>query len=110
MAGEIPSASIKRCFKRETSLDVSEEKFKFVCMNRYFWKDRQQEPQDIGCDSLAYMFYLELSDEEFSKIILESHEYGLSTLQEFDKDALVKEKVHPAIFDIYQEIFSNVQR
>ena len=108
-AGETEEEAIVRKFKAETSLQVAPERFKFVCLNRYYWKDRQQAPQDRGCDCLAFTFLVELDDKELEVVIrgLDSHEYGAASgLQEFDRQRLVEVHAHPAILDFYNQVFS----
>lgn len=107
-AGENQLDSIARCFERETSVAVDKNRFVLRCVNRYMWKDRQQIPQDIGEDNLAYTFSVELTPDELrnASSSLDPDEYDKSIgLEEFDYERLQKEKVHPAIIDVYKDIF-----
>jgi len=104
--GETEYQSAQRCFKRETGLLIAEERFNFVCMNRYFFKDRQQEPREVGCDSLSYALSLHLTDEERTRIVLDPHEYLDGGLQAFDYERLQSaEGVHDPIRDFYIRVF-----
>lgn len=100
-AGELPEESVSRCFKRETSVDIEKNRFKFVALNRYFFKDRQQTPQNIGCDSLCYTFVLELSKEELNKVSLDSNEYQ-GGIREFEFTTI--KKINEAIFNLLSHI------
>lgn len=106
-AGEHEQESVKRCFRRETSLDLPSERFEYVAMYRYWWKDRKQEPQDKGADDLSYTFVVELTSEELRKVShkLDKKEYAQGGLQEFDRERLSIENVHPAILDLYNRVF-----
>ncbi|HEX7230932.1 MAG TPA: hypothetical protein VF452_11105 [Candidatus Binatia bacterium] len=64
LRGEPESEAISRIVKREASIEVSPERFILVSQGRYFLKDRQQEPQDAGNDTLCYHFAVELTDPE----------------------------------------------
>lgn len=104
--GETEYQSAQRCFKRETGLLIAEERFNFVCMKRYFFKDRQQEPREAGCDSLCYTLSLCLTDEERARITLDSSEYLGGGLQAFDYEKLQStEGVQDPIRDFYIEVF-----
>lgn len=102
-AGELPEESMARCFKRETSVEIEKNRFKFVALNRYFFKDRQQTPQNIGCDSLCYTFILEPTKEELNKISLDSNEYQ-GGIREFTRETISREKVNEAIFNLLSYI------
>src|SRR3989344_3832419 len=107
-AGQAPFESVARCFNRETKLSVKPERFTFVSMDRYLWKERKQEPQRNGCDAFSYTFCVELSDEELQRAVasLEPKEYDATTgLQEFDGIRLREAKVHPVLIDLYHDIF-----
>lgn len=105
--GELPEESIVRCFERETTLLLAGKRFKMLCINRYLWKDRQQEPQDIGSDNLAYTFAVELTEEEIRAVSmnLNKEEYEDIGLEKFDLKRLRQEKIHPMIVLAYKQIF-----
>ena len=107
-AGEPERAAIARLVKRETSLSIAPDRFEYLCINRYLWTDREQEPQNKGSDNLCYTFALEVSDEEkqISSEHLDPDEYDTTTgLQEFDKKMLEAGSVHQAIRDLYDIVF-----
>lgn len=105
--GEDERSSIQRCVLRETKLTISKERFEFVCMNRYFFKNRAQPPQEVGCDSLCYVFCLELTPEELNGIQLDAQEYVAGNeLRAFTYADLVKDPdVTPQVLDVYLRIF-----
>ena len=49
MPDELKEQSMVRCFQRETKLELPPESFSLVAVFDYRWKNRQQEPQQIGC-------------------------------------------------------------
>ncbi|TSC79454.1 MAG: hypothetical protein G01um101429_441 [Parcubacteria group bacterium Gr01-1014_29] len=109
-AGEKEQDAIRRKFLQETSVDVDPARFEFLRMNRYFWKDRQQEPQENGNDSLAYTFAIELTKQELRQVSenLERNEYEASGgLREFTREELIEEGIHEAIIDLYDQIYKN---
>lgn len=109
-AGETPKDSIQRCFKRETSLELPKERFALIGLNRYFWKDRKQEPQNVGSDNLAYTFIVEPTPDEIVIVSqsLDPQEYDRNIgLQKFNLERLISKNVHPVILDLYQQIFSS---
>lgn len=109
-AGEKEHNAMHRKFLQETSVDIEPMRFEFVRMNRYHWKDRQQEPQDKGSDTLAYTFAIELTEDELrqSSENLEKREYEAGGgLQEFNREDLVHERVHEAVLDLYDQIFKD---
>ena len=108
-AGETELESMLRCFQRETGMKVAVERFQFISMNRYQWKDRAQEPVNIGCDSLCYTYALELSAEERLKVAksLDQNEYTHEIgLRGFTRAELISENVLPQIIDFYDMVFA----
>ena len=109
-AGEKEQDAMRRKFLQETSVDVDPARFEFLRMNRYFWKDREQEPQGNGSDNLAYSFAIELTGQELQQVSknLEKREYEASGgLREFTREELLQEGAHEAIIDLYDQIFKN---
>lgn len=107
-ASEMPEDSVRRHFRQDTSLDIPPERFGFVCMNRYIWRDRQQEPQDVGSDCLGYTFAVELepSELEIASANMNPQEYDTGVgLREFSLSQLMVEGVHQAVLDMYEKIF-----
>lgn len=107
--GETYREAAVRNFKRETSLDISQDRLEFVIENRYWWKDREQEPQENGCDMTAYTYAIQLTDEEITiaskNLDKKEYEPGVG-LQGFDRSQLTEIGVHEAILDFYDEVFS----
>lgn len=106
--GEEELSSMHRCLKRETGLDINPERFQFLTMKRYLFKDRQQAPQDKSCDSLCYIFAIFVTDEEIAiaSSNLDPEEYDAEFgLKEFNAEELAKEGVFPSIVDLYEYVF-----
>lgn len=99
-----PEAAI-RSFKRETGIELSCDRLTLRALIDYLWKDRQQEPQTIGCHMQGATFSVELSQEELSRVELDTNEYGSSKLDVFSRKDLVINGVFPAILDVYDLIF-----
>lgn len=107
-AGEREIDGIVRLVSRETTLVFLPERFSFLRMNRYICSEREQEPQQAGSDTLSYMFAIELTHVEYSSVAvnLEQNEYDRERgLREFKRSDLIEEGVHPAILDIYDQLF-----
>ena len=105
--GETELESAQRCFKRETGLFIETKRFDFICMNRYFFKDRQQTPQEFGCDSLCYTLSIQLTREERDQITLDPREYFNGGLKAFHyKDLQSAQWVKDPIRDFYTMVFS----
>ncbi|MSU74705.1 NUDIX domain-containing protein [Candidatus Kaiserbacteria bacterium] len=109
-AGEEERHGAGRVMERETKLSVAPERLAFLNMHRYICAEREQNPQHVGSDTLAYMFAVELTDEERSVTArhLDQNEYdGSKGLREFSRRDLVEEKVHPAVVDAYDRLFGS---
>ncbi len=107
-AFETSEESVRRCFKRETKLDLPEDRFHYVRHNWYVWKDRQQEPQDEGSHNLAFTYAVELSPDELSLAWASLHpeEYDIEAgLRPFGRDDLIKEAVHPMLVALFDQLF-----
>jgi len=108
-AGEPEEEAISRIVKRETGMELPSKRFSLVSKGRYFCKDRQQEPQDVGCDSLVFHYVVELSEEELrianSNLDKNEYERGVG-LEEFSRQRIVDEDVPEAILDLYDTVFS----
>ena len=104
--GEREEVAARRHLRDDTGLDLSQDRFRYVTINRYWWKDRQEDPQEKGCDHLAYTFVVEPTSEELVRVQLRPTEYNLGDgLQEFDRERLVKEGIDEGILDVYDQIF-----
>lgn len=109
-AGELWTDAIRRKFRQEAWLDIPAERFEFLRINQYQWKDRRQEPQDTGSDNLALTFAVELTDAEIAGVSegLDPDEYEPDFgLREFDRPCLVAAGAHPAILDLYDQLFQS---
>lgn len=103
--GESEHRSIKRCFRRETGLNIALRRFRFVCINRYFWADRAQSPQEVGCDSLCYTMSVELTLTEIMSVRLDTHEYE-GGLRPFKYSELLHTpNIGEPVIDFYQRVF-----
>lgn len=104
--GREARAGMAATFFCETHLRVEPGRFRFVAVVRYWWKDRAQNPEDIGSDNLAYTYYIELSPEDraFVAANLDVEEYDRG-LRKFTREDLVREGVHQVILDTYDAIF-----
>ena len=108
MPHDLPKDAAARNLKRETNLEIPQNRFKLVAVLDHRCKDREQQPQDIGYHAMAYTFTVELTDAETASASenLDKDEYkqrkGLSV---FNRERLVNEKVDPAILDLYDHIF-----
>ncbi len=108
-AGEDFIESARRSLKRETTLDLSTHRFQFLMIARYWWKDRKQEPTDVGCDDLVFVFAVEPDEAELATAAshLDTKEYDRpSGLRAFGREELVREEIHQAVLSIYDGIFS----
>ncbi len=105
-AGDTGEQGAVNNIKRETGLEVDPSRLKFLAMNRYFFNNRQQEPQDIACDSLCYTFALDISNDELAmaNTNLDKEEYEhVSEGKGFRTFGLAEIKeagTHPAILDL----------
>ncbi len=97
-----------RNFKRETRLELPQNRFKLMAIFDYRWKDRAQSPQEIGCHMLGYTFTVELTAMELTSVSanLEQKEYEKGAgLFAFDRERLVREGVVSPILDLYDHVF-----
>ena len=101
MGHDLP-ASIRRKFKEETGLEIPEERFRYVGRFEFVWKGGYGHPIDD-------VFYVELSLDELTQIVLEPNEYKEYNvtygLQEYDYQDLIAVKPHQFLLDLYEEIF-----
>jgi len=106
-AGVMPRQNARGTFRRETGLDLPEERFVPTAIHKeYIWKDREQEPQDVGCHNFVDIFAIELSGDEHAAASgqLEDKEYASGGLREYDRGALVAVG-NPILIDLYDEMF-----
>lgn len=113
-AGESEAESASRNFERETKLKIARSRFQFLRSNRYWWRDREQQPQDLGSDNSAYTFTLEASDQEIEFVAanLDWREYDPSFgIQPFSREDIEnadfggRDVVREVLLDMYDDIF-----
>lgn len=106
--GDSPVQSAVKNLIRETQLTLDEGRFQLISISNYKWKDRQQQPQNIGCHMLSYVFAVEVSDVELEYIVqhLEENEYQSGILKSFDREKLINENASQVIIDLYDFLFS----
>lgn len=106
MPGESPRDAVARKFEKETSLKISPRRFDFVSIQEVIWKDRKENPKNIGKHDLIHFFRVELTPKERKTVSenLDPNEYEKG-LTAFDRKSLVAKKVHPAILANYDLIF-----
>ncbi|MBI2624754.1 MAG: NUDIX hydrolase [Candidatus Nealsonbacteria bacterium] len=105
MPQETKEEAAVRNFKRETTLELPQSRFRLVAVFDYRWNDRAQTPQTIGCHMLAYTFIVNLSADELARVRLDENEYE-GGLKDFTEKQLLKENVFSPIFDLYCRVFS----
>ena len=110
IAGQTKSEAARANFRREAGLDLPEERFKLHASFEYLWKDRQQEPRDIGCHMVGWTHSVELTDEELRQMAekgVDPKEYDAALgLQRFDRRRILSTPdLHPNIILLFDEIF-----
>ncbi len=108
-AGQTPIQAIERVFFRETSLLLGAERFTYVKENEYLWKDREQEPQNVGCHGVVQVFAVELTPQEREHTAANLEKTGYVPgwgLQEYNREKLLADTgIHKALLDLYDTIF-----
>lgn len=105
--GESPSKAISRSFERETTVHVLPERFSPVSIIEVIWKDRKEAPASIGKHDLIHVHTIMLSAEELAQASsnLCKAEYEPDSLKPFNRKKMVEGKLHPALIDIYDQVF-----
>jgi ADP-ribose pyrophosphatase YjhB (NUDIX family) len=106
--GESEVEAAKRNIKRETGLEIATDRLEYIALKRYWWKERQQEPQNMGADTLIFTFALELTQDElaYASAQLDESEYETELgLREFSLEELKQANVHRSVIDLWGEIF-----
>ncbi len=107
--GEEFIKGLQRILFRETKQKFTANRFKLIGLNRYWFKNRNQQPQNLPADTLAFLFCAEIKTDEINKISknLDLKEYDLKKgLKPFTKKDFTKISFHPAIVDAYKQLFS----
>ncbi len=117
MGGGIrPGTPIERSaaeiFKRETGVSLDPNRLTLAACIDYYWKDRAQEPTDIGCHMIGYTFFFEPVAKEIAAIArsLDANEYDATRgLTIFNRERIVEliesHEMHPAVLAVYDQIF-----
>ncbi|MCL5004777.1 MAG: NUDIX domain-containing protein [Patescibacteria group bacterium] len=107
-AGETALKAAVRNFTRETTLKIKSSRLKFITTIENIWQSRKEKPIKIGKHDLIFVFAVNLNKKEIEIVSknLGSKEYHQNSLEKFDKKRLLKEKVHPALIEIYNKIFN----
>ncbi|CAL8469965.1 g9507 [Coccomyxa elongata] len=74
-AGETPAEAAARNVLRELKIDISPDRFKYLCHASLLWQFRHQEPKGNGTADVALTFTAELSPEERQAISFDTAEY-----------------------------------
>ncbi len=107
-AGEDAREAVVRLLKRELAITIDPTTLIFLTMKRHWFKDRQQVPQTIACDSLCYTYALSVDQTFVDKISsqLDPAEYESELgIRAFTKDMLMKEKVDQSVIDLFDLVF-----
>ncbi len=107
-AQETKEASALRIFLRETGLKLEEKQLELVAILDYRFKDRAQEPKDIGSHTVAHVFAVELTEDECRRASshLEQKEYDFEKgLVAFNRKEIIDSNLFPAILDLYDHMF-----
>lgn len=92
--------------EQETKLTtITPDRLVLRALMEYFWKDRSQAPQEVGCHMLVLTYSADITEEEAGRIVLDPNEYEEGVLREFTREDLVREGVFPSILDMYDLIF-----
>ncbi len=106
--GELKEEAAARCFKRETKLALPPNRFELAAVIDHRLKDRQQEPQTLGCHMNAFTFTVELTPDELAQISLDEKEYEKEVgLAVFSGGDLVTREVRPIVVELYNHIFQD---
>ena len=107
--GESLEVAAARIFKRETGRLIDPKRLKFISLARYFFKDKEQEPQNEGSDSLSFTFGLEMNAKERDGLSnnLDKAEYEVEAgLEEFNLKTLHESNLTIAVIEAAQKILS----
>lgn len=110
--GEAIEVAAIRNFKRETQVELAQDRLQLAGIFDYIWKDRAQPPQNIGCHMLGITYVVQLNAEELflASEHLEKVEYASgSGLRAYSRADLVREQVFPTILDLYDDVFPRVE-
>lgn len=99
--------SIVRCLLQETGVKFDTTRFECVSVP-HLYSFAKVAQGDFGGKSICTNFRLEISENELEKMRqgLDPHEYDREFgIQRFTRGRLVAEALHPALIDLYNDIF-----
>lgn len=99
--------AMKDIFKRETSLEISPERFQYIATVEYLLKDRQQPPQEKNLHTQGVTYALELTSEERYVVAanLDPKEYYSELgLKGFPSSEF--QELHPVVRTLALKVFS----
>lgn len=102
------NSAISRIMEMETGLRISPERFEYLCTHFYSWIIIAQG--SFPGKNLAATYSCQVTEEELEQMQagLKQTEYDREFgIQRFDRNRLVDEKVHPALIDMYMDLFPN---
>ncbi len=106
--GESYEETAIRKVRDETSVVLTPDRLiDLKSVARYFWSVRQQEPRDVGCDCIGFMYAAELTADELTRASagLVNTEYRPNSLTAFDRRGFEGTNVRPTILDHYALVF-----
>ena len=108
-AGETARETAVKNFLRETSLKINPSRFKFITTIENIWQSKKEKPIKTGKHDLIFVFTVDLNKKEIKMVSknLDPKEYCQNSLEKFSRKRLLKEKIHPALIEIYDKIFKN---
>lgn len=74
-AGETPAQAARKNVKRETGLDLEQERLTCVCTASLLWQMRKQVPADNGTADIQIVFTAKVTPEERQSIQWDDGEY-----------------------------------
>ena len=102
-----PEASAARCLKTETGLELNPQRFEFIRTNLCLWAKVAQG--DFPGKNLVMVYGCAVTEAEIKQMAqgLAWQEYDRDFgIQRFDFNRLTDCQVHPALVDIYKQLFS----
>jgi hypothetical protein len=101
-----PEQSIARCLELETGQRFELSRFVKLADHLYSWVKTKQG--DFPGKNLVLTYQIEVTKEELARMSasLAANEYNQDFgIQRFTRERLVNENVHPALIDLYDDIY-----
>jgi len=98
--------SLSRIMEIEVSHAIDPKRFNYLCTNLYSWVVVAQG--NFPGKNVGITYSCEVTKEELEKMSkgLNPKEYDLEFgIQRFDRDRLINGRIHPALVDIYRDLF-----